>query len=107
MLSGAHLDVQLRVLVEVVEELLVVVELSVPLARLRVSKVIAERNEKDRRTKETRLLTVLIQQEESSERTQINSITGFTSEDSFRFYKQRGCWKLGQHRQEENNFKKN
>lgn len=67
--SGVHLDVELRVLLEVVEEFLVVTELSVPLARVRVSKVVTERNEKNRRTKETRLLTVLIQQEESSERT--------------------------------------
>lgn len=67
--SGVHLDVKLRVLLKVVEEFLVVTELSVPLARIRVSKVVTERNEKNRRTKETRLLTVLIQQEESSERT--------------------------------------
>lgn len=54
-------------LVEVVEELLIVVELHVPLARLRVPKVVPERYQKNRRTKETRLLAVLIQQEESSE----------------------------------------
>lgn len=66
--SGAHLDVELRVLVEVVEEFLVVTELSVPLARLHESKVVTERNEKNRRAKESRLLAVLIQQEESSER---------------------------------------
>lgn len=70
--SGAHLDVELRVLVEVVEEFLVIIELSVPLARLRVSKVVTERNEKNGRTEETRLLAVLIQQEESSERTDGN-----------------------------------
>lgn len=70
--SGTHLDVKLRVLVEVVEEFLVVAELSVPLARIYVSKVVAKRNEKNRRTKETGLLPVLIQQEQSSERTQIN-----------------------------------
>lgn len=54
-------------MVEVVEELLVVVELHVPLARLRVPKVVAERHQKSGRTKETRLLAVLIQQEERPE----------------------------------------
>lgn len=54
-------------LVEVVEELLVVVELRVPLARLRVAKVVTERNQKNGRTEETGLLAVLIQQEERSE----------------------------------------
>lgn len=68
--SGVHLDVELRVLLEVVEEFLVVAELSVPLRRVREAKVVTERNQKDRRAKETRLLTVLIQQEESSETTQ-------------------------------------
>lgn len=58
---------EFRVLVEVVEELLVAVELHVPLARLRVPKVITQRHQKNRRTEETRLLAVLIQQEESSE----------------------------------------
>lgn len=52
--------------VEVVEELLVVGELHVPLARLRVAEVVSERHQENRRTKETRLLAVLIQQEESS-----------------------------------------
>lgn len=56
-------------LVEVVKQLLIVSELSVPLAHIRVPKVVAERNEKNRRTKETRFLTILIQEEESSERT--------------------------------------
>lgn len=54
-------------LVEVVEELLVVGELHVPLARLRVPKVVTKRRQKNRRTKEPRLLAVLIQQEERSE----------------------------------------
>ena len=57
-------------LVEVVEEFLVVAELSIPLRRVCEAKVVTERNQKDRRAKETRLLTVLIQQEESSETTQ-------------------------------------
>lgn len=70
--SGAHLDVQLRVLVEVVEEFLVVAELSIPLARIYVTKVVAKRNEENPRTKEKRLLSVLIQQEQSSRRTEIN-----------------------------------
>lgn len=60
---------ELWVLVKVVEELLVVVELNVPLARLGVSEVVPQRDQEDRRTKETRLLAVLIQQEESSEGT--------------------------------------
>lgn len=66
--SGAHLDVELWVLLEVVKQFLVVSELSVPLARFGEPEVVTERNEKNRRTKETRLLTVLIQQEEGSER---------------------------------------
>lgn len=65
--SGFHLDVEFWVLVEVIEELLVVVELHVPLARLRVPKVVTKRNQKNRRTEETRLLAVLIQQEKRSE----------------------------------------
>lgn len=56
-------------LAEVVEELLVIVELGVPLTRLRVSKVVAERNQKNRGAKETGLLAVLIQQEEGPEGT--------------------------------------
>ena len=59
--SGAHLDMELRVLVEVVKQFLVVTELSVPLTRLHESKVVTERNEENRGTEETRLLTVLIQ----------------------------------------------
>lgn len=66
-LPQVHLDVEFWVLVEVVEELLVVVELHVPLAGLRVPKVVPERYQKNRRAKETRLLAVLIQQEKSSE----------------------------------------
>lgn len=68
-MSGVHLDVELRVLLEVVKEFLVVTELSVPLARLHEAKVVTKRNEKYRRAKESRLLPVLIQQEESSEET--------------------------------------
>ncbi|TNN79413.1 hypothetical protein EYF80_010437 [Liparis tanakae] len=63
----SHLDVELRVLVVVVEERLVVPELSVPLARLHEAEVVAERNEKHRRAEETRLLPVLIQQEQSAD----------------------------------------
>ena len=48
-------------LVEVVKQFLVVTELSVPLTRLHESKVVTERNEENRGTEETRLLTVLIQ----------------------------------------------
>lgn len=44
---GADLDVQLWVLVEVIKEFLVVAELSVPLAGLHVTKVVAQRNEKN------------------------------------------------------------
>lgn len=65
--AGSHLDVKFWVLVEVVEELLVAVELHVPLARLREAEVVAQRHQKNRGTEETRLLAVLIQQEESSE----------------------------------------
>lgn len=65
-------------LVEVVEDFLVVVELHVPLARLRVPKVVTERNEKNRRTEETRLLAVLIQQEECSEVVDRDSLGLFT-----------------------------
>lgn len=71
-MPGAHLDVELRVLVEVVEEFLVVRELSVPLARLDEPKVVTERNEKNRRPKQARLLPVLVQQEESPEGTDGN-----------------------------------
>lgn len=56
-------------LVEVVEELLVAVELHVPLARLRVAEVVSKRDQEDGGTEETGLLAVLIQQEESSEGT--------------------------------------
>lgn len=56
-------------LVKVVEELLVVVELHVPLARLRVAEVVAQRDQENGRAKEAGLLAVLVQQEESSEGT--------------------------------------
>lgn len=65
----SHLDVELRVLVKVVKEFLIVGELGVPLARFCVSEVVTERNEKHRRAKEAGLLTVLIQQHERPEET--------------------------------------
>lgn len=83
-MAGVHLDAELRVLFEVVKEFLVVFELHVPLARLRVAKVITERNEENRRAKEAGLLAVLIQQEEGSERTDGgNNMT--TSNDNLLF----------------------
>lgn len=82
--SGFDFDVEFRVLVEVVEELLVVGELHVPLARLRVPKVVAERRQENRRAKEARLLAVLVQQEQSSEAAhrQLGSLTRLPASDS-------------------------
>lgn len=65
-------------LVKVVEELLVVVELHVPLARLRVAEVVSERDQENGRAKETGLLAVLIQQEDSSEGTDREPLRLFT-----------------------------
>lgn len=65
----SHLDVELRVLVKVVKEFLIVGELGVPLTRFCVSEVVTERNEKHRRAKEAGLLPVLIQQLERPEET--------------------------------------
>lgn len=69
---------ELWVLVKVVEELLVVVELHVPLARLRVAEVVSKWDQENRRPEETGLLAVLVQQEESSEGTGREPLGSFT-----------------------------
>lgn len=70
-------------LVEVVEQFLVVFKLNIPLARLCEAKVVAERDEENRRAEETRLLAVLIKEEERPEgRQEVTSSTPQTGEVS-------------------------
>lgn len=59
----SHLYVQLWVRIHVVKQLLVVVELLIPLQRLVVAKVISQRDQKHLAAVEFGLLTVLIQEQ--------------------------------------------
>jgi hypothetical protein len=59
--SKFKLSVQLGLAVDVVEQLLVVVELGVPLSCLLISEIVAQGNENNVAAEELRLLAVLVQ----------------------------------------------